>query len=161
MKLAEYARTWPAALLLAVSVFVAVPGCRKKTGDSLPGGMTLAHNGLEAWLTLTGEYPAGGNEFYQVTSVLVNNCKELDVLLIYRRSEDRLSYTLIVSPKDMSNEALGAGRDGRARVYMIKPRGLFQAYLDDESQLPVKDEESVQWEFVAEWSTAPATQPEN
>ena len=79
--------------------------------------------------------------------------------MAYARSGKR-AYTLIISPKEMSNRALGETRRGAgARAYMLTPQGLFKADGPKGNQLPITDEESVTWEFVVAWSVVPATGP--
>ena len=137
-----------AGLLLGLCLLTVILGaCNRdrgrSKGDYLLERMISAEGRLSALKSINGQYPTeddAGDTFPALTTI----CKQWDLELTYSRpSDDR--YTLIISPRKLSNKVLGSG-DGRfARTYVITSEGICKIYVARDRFLPVTDPNVANW----------------
>jgi hypothetical protein len=147
---------------------VILGSCKRDRGrsksDYLLERIISAEGRLNSLKSINGQYPTEddtGDTFPALTTI----CKQWDLELTYSCPSDD-GYTLIISPRKLSNKVLGCG-DGRfARTYVITPEGICKIYVARDTFLPVTDSNVANWlrekdraELAA--GTQPTTQPAN
>ncbi len=132
-------------LLGLCSLTVILGSCNqgRSEGDQLLECVLAAEGKLRALKNVHGQYPAE-NDMTNTLPTLTRVCKEWDLELTYSRSaNDR--YTLIISPRKLSNKVLGCWDGGFTQTYVLTPKGICEVFVNRDRFLPVTDPNVAHW----------------
>ncbi len=117
-------------------------GRTRSLQDYLCERMVALHGVLEAYGQIDGKYP-DLVAFDEYCALILTFCRQHGVTVT--RTITRDTYEIILSPSQPDNEVLGGYSDESATVYLVEPRGIFEAVIHDRAVLPITSSKEVSW----------------